>query len=299
MKRKLLGLLTRALVPPFKRKRSPSKLVAVVVPMTNRSELLPDEEISLRHLRQFLGNYDKFLVAPAGMNIMIDGIDTKKFPARFFGSAAAHNRLLGSPEFYNQFLDYEYIFFYHLDSLAFSDQLAAWCGAGWDYIGPPFMNCEATPWVKEPRVGNGGFTLLRVESALKVIHNRHRQQPLSFWLDLFTRHGSQLQPAIRCMEKIYSCFPGSSILRRVLDEWRWSEQPNNNSRNNDMFWSDHARRYLPQFKVATFEEGLRFAFEAAPRKCLEINGGRMPFGCHAWGRYDREFWSAHLLSDAS
>jgi hypothetical protein len=41
---------------------------------------------------------------------------------------------------------------------------------------------------------------------------------------------------------------------------------------------------------------LRFAFEAAPRQCLEMNQGRLPFGCHAWGRYDREFWTPHLLA---
>lgn len=299
MKRKLLGFLTRGLVPPFRRRRPAAKLVAVVVPMANRSELLPDEEISLRHLRRFLGGYDKFLVVPPGMDTMIEGFDLIRFPARFFGSAAAHNRLLGSPGFYNQFLDYEYVFFYHLDSLAFSDQLADWCRAGWDYIGPPFMKCEATPWVKEPRVGNGGFTLLRVESALQVIHNRHRQQPSTFWLDLFTRRGQQLLPVIKCLERMQTRFPGSRLIRRLVDEWQWSENPSANNRNNDMFWSDQARRYLPQFKVATFEEGLRFAFEAAPRKCLEINGGRMPFGCHAWSRYDREFWSSHLLHDPS
>ena len=55
--------------------------------------------------------------------------------------------------------------------------------------------------------------------------------------------------------------------------------------------------YLPEFKVASLEQGLRFAFEASPRTCFEMNGGRLPFGCHAWGRYDREFWTPHLLRD--
>jgi hypothetical protein len=27
-----------------------------------------------------------------------------------------------------------------------------------------------------------------------------------------------------------------------------------------------------------------------------MNGGNMPFGCHAWERYDRRFWEPHLLS---
>ena len=58
-------------------------------------------------------------------------------------------------------------------------------------------------------------------------------------------------------------------------------------RNEDYFWSDEAVHFYPEFKVASFEDGLRFAFEVAPRLCLELNGGKLPFGCHAWPRYDR------------
>jgi hypothetical protein len=41
--------------------------------------------------------------------------------------------------------------------------------------------------------------------------------------------------------------------------------------NNDLFWADQAVKYLPEFKVASLEEGLRFALEAAPRVCFEMN----------------------------
>src|SRR5690606_7208876 len=42
----------------------PQKLVAVVVPASDRAELTADEEISLRHLLHFLGDYDRYLVLP-------------------------------------------------------------------------------------------------------------------------------------------------------------------------------------------------------------------------------------------
>ena len=58
-------------------------------------------------------------------------------------------------------------------------------------------------------------------------------------------------------------------------------------------------RYLPEFKVGTLEQGLAFSFEMEPRRCLERTGGRMPFGCHAWGRYDRAFWEPYLLPEGS
>jgi hypothetical protein len=67
------------------------------------------------------------------------------------------------------------------------------------------------------------------------------------------------------------------------------------SRNTEVVFSDKAIQFLPEFKVASLEDGLRFAFEAAPRQCFELTGGKMPSGCHAWGRYDRAFWESHLL----
>ncbi len=72
-----------------------------------------------------------------------------------------------------------------------------------------------------------------------------------------------------------------------------------NERGNDIFWSDKAKDFLPGFTVGTLEQGLAFSFEMEPRRCLERTGGKMPFGCHAWGRYDRAFWEPYLLPEDS
>jgi hypothetical protein len=63
----------------------------------------------------------------------------------------------------------------------------------------------------------------------------------------------------------------------------------------DIFWSDEAVHYYPEFKIADVATGLRFAFEVSPRVCLERNHHQLPFGCHAWARYDRAFWEPYLL----
>ena len=291
--RNVLKVLTRVLVRPFRRRRPPSKTVAILVPMSTRPDLTEVERISMRHLLHYLGSYDKYLLAPSGMKFEINGFKTQFFSRKFFGSAAAHGKLLGTRAFYKRFLDYDYIFFYHLDSLVFSDQLGAWCARGLDYIGPPWICCKETPWVDRPRVGNGGFTLLRVENALKALTNRYLNQPSSFWLDLFTMWAPRW--LIRLLKKLEVKFPNSRIIACLVWEWRAVENPAALRRNNDIFWSDMAVRYLPEFKVASLEEGLRFAFEAAPRTCMEMSGGNVPFGCHAWERYDRAFWMDYLL----
>ncbi|MCP5549107.1 MAG: hypothetical protein H7A50_17225 [Akkermansiaceae bacterium] len=291
----LLAVFTRWFVKPFERKRPPSKKVAILIPMSSRPGLTEEEEVSMRQLLHHLGSYDKFLLAPKGMKYDLEGFEVRGYPHRFFGSGAAHGRLLGTRGFYRGFLDYDYVFFYHLDSLAFGDELADWCDKGIDYIGPPWIRCEDSPWVKEPRVGNGGFTLLRVDSALKALTNRYLEKPAYFWYDLYTSNAPRWM--IGLTQRLSKAFPGVKLLRRLCEEWDELDQPHRHNRNNDIFWSDMARRFYPDFKVASLEEGLRFAFEVSPKTCYEMNGGKLPFGCHAWAKYDPEFWKAHLVPE--
>jgi hypothetical protein len=66
-------------------------------------------------------------------------------------------------------------------------------------------------------------------------------------------------------------------------------------KNEDIFWGYEAKKYYPEFRIASVEASLRFAFEVAPRLCFELNNHTLPFGCHAWHKYDREFWEPYLL----
>lgn len=276
--------------------RAPTRLVAVVVPLSSDPELSADEEVSLRHVCHFLGGYDRFLIAPRGSGAARDGFTTLEFSHRFFGSATAHHRLLMWRGFYRAFQDYQYILIHHLDALTLSNDLDRWCAAGWDYIGAPWLPCDDTPWVKEPHVGNGGFTLMKVASALEVLHNRHHLEPHSYVADLVIRNGDLLRPLFRTATRLAEPAGRPAPLQRVLQFWERHEALALNGLNNDYFWSFDAVRYLPSFSVAPVAEGLRFAFEAAPRTCFELNHRQMPFGCHAWTKFDRAFWEPHLLA---
>jgi hypothetical protein len=50
---------------------------------------------------------------------------------------------------------------------------------------------------------------------------------------------------------------------------------------------------MEKFYRAFAEYG--FSFEVAPRYCFKMNRERLPFGCHAWSKYDQEFWEPFLL----
>lgn len=272
----------------------PKHSVAIVVPWPGDDELTESQQISLRHLLHYLGGNDIYLIVPWGKRCRIDGIKTMRFRPRYFGSAAAHGLLLMTKGFYKKFRHYEHVMFYHLDSLVFSDELAEWCDKAYDYIGAPWFKCGDSPWVDRARVGNGGFALLRVSKAIEALDARHRYIRGSRWLDLHVMWVPEF--VVNGMERLAKWFPNFKILGRMVDEWRQFMDPATNNRNNDIFWSDMAKYYLPEFRVASFHEGLRFAFEVAPHECFRMNGGNMPFGCHAWERYDRRFWEPHLLS---
>ena len=160
----MLTSLTKLLVPPYRPTRPPSKMVAIIVPLPNQRDLSNDERVSMRHLVHYLGSYDKYLIAPPGIHLNFEGFAVRRVSRKYFGSNRAHGRLLYLPKFWATFEDYKFVLMYHLDALVFRDELLQWCETGLDYVGAPFIPCAVNPWVKEPRVGNGGFALMKVEA---------------------------------------------------------------------------------------------------------------------------------------
>lgn len=266
----------------------PRKRVAIAVPVADRPDLLPDEEVSFRHLVRYLDEYDRYLIAPNGAKIQLPGCEVKTFSRRFFGSAEAHKRLLLSRRFYEAFEEYEFLLIFHLDALVFRDELATWCERGFDYIAAPWLVDREDPSKGFSRVGNGGFSLRRVPSFLKVFDSKRRwSDPRDYW----RTRVAQAPWSVRLAR-----LPKAIVKHvRVFNGPRW--QMRRWYKNEDFFWADRAKHYEPEFRVASVEEGLRFAFEVAPRYCFERNGERLPFGCHAWPFYDRAFWEPHLLMD--
>jgi hypothetical protein len=215
----------------------------------------------------------------------------KHFPGRFFGSAIAHSRLMLSPAFYQAFADYKFVLLHHLDALVLEDRLEEWCERDLDYVGAPWLHCEDSPWVNVPRVGNGGFSLRKIASFLKVINStRLQESPAEYWERFAASRPRPVRYANiwRKYLKHLRVFNGARWQMRC-----WSGR--GNQINEDYFWSDEAVKFYPEFKVASVETGLQFAFEVAPKRCLQLNNGKLPFGCHAWPRYDRSFWEPYLL----
>jgi hypothetical protein len=268
-------------------------LVAVAVPLSNRMGFTEEEEISLRHLNRHLSQFDRYFIIPENQDINLGGFHVKRFPADFFGSVDAHRKLLFSTSFYEAFGDYRFILIYHLDALVFSNQLVKWCETGFDYIAAPWIRHPDAPYFGNPeyegKVGNGGFSLRCVQSFLAVLNSR------KLWRNPFRcaahdlLYGTFHDRCTRLKNLFHYWHPKHNGIQHEMASYR---------QNEDHFWPNRASHYYAPFKVAPINIALQFAFECVPRYCYELNERKLPFGCHAWGRYDRDFWLPHLIAKA-
>jgi hypothetical protein len=263
---------------------------AVVITLSNRTSYTPDEELSFRHARHYLGRYDSYVLMPNSHQGTYPGLMPQRFPDRYFASARAFGSLLLSERFYRAFLAYDFVLIHHLDSIVLSDQLTEWCRAGYDYIGAPRPVSADVVGEGKHTVRSGGFSLRRVPSFLRVLtsrryfvepdtcRERHLEQTTGGWRRL-------LDTPRKYLQRLAPLNDVHGHIRRAL----------RGHVSEDRFWSEYATQYDPEFRVAPVDVSLRFAFEAEPRDSFRRIGGEMPFGAHRWNTTDRAFYESSLL----
>ncbi|SKC16826.1 DUF5672 family protein [Dyadobacter psychrophilus] len=242
--------------------------VAVVIPVY-KSVMSDNEKLSLMQCMEVLGTYPVKIVKPASLDLnavkaTYPNIELVSFDDVFFADVAAYNRLMISIDFYKKFLAYEYILIYQLDAYVFHDSLLEWCAKGFDYIGAPSLHLPAFDSLKAASYQQFADAL----STHRVVFNG----------------GLSLRriPAIIRYLKIYNAFYPAWV------------------GNEDMLFSQEATRLIPMklfLKLPSWHEALGFAFEKSPAATYEITQHKLPFGCHAWERYDPQFWSTFIVEN--
>ena len=261
----------------------------ILVPIY-RVELTSDEEISLASIRKHLSGYDICFVAPESLDlnsIIQSGESVERFPDDYFSGIEGYNRLLKSRGFYQRFTNLDYLLIAQLDCLIFSSNLNEWMDRGWDYLAAPWFKGFSEEHTSGLwRVGNGGLSLRRVESYLRVLS----QQVVSG--SIYPRWGHYAwKPPFESMEPgLYQKVSALHWINPFAKVHVLEDELSRFTYNEDVFWAIEATKFDPSFQVAPAEAALSFAFEASPRWSLKQTGGRLPLGCHAWARYDRNFW---------
>jgi len=264
--------------------------VAVVVPVY-REGLLPDEEIAIRHLRRHFGGYDCYQVSPRSLTFQIDGLKLSNHEDQWFTGVTSYSQFLLSKSFYEGFADYDYILIYQLDCLVFRDELQWWCEQGYDYIGAPLFKVNNNPQSGFSGACNGGLSLRKVSAFLNVLNSRrYVDEKVSFLADVFHQPFVEVRP-LPFVKRWKKRIEVAREVRQGVKQYAAGY-----SVNEDHFWSGRASYFYPGFAVAPPEVALAFAFESAPAWCFERNRRQLPLGAHAWQKWDRGFWEAHLLN---
>ena len=268
------------------------KGVCVVIPVYKESPSI-DEQFSIRQTVKVLGQHDLALVCPNSLNIteytelaseFHTTLKVKCFQDQYFKDINGYNRLLLSPSFYQAFKSYKYILISQPDAYVFRDELIEWCDEDYDFIGAPLIGqFTDTTFSETMRVGNGGFSLRNVQTALRYFNSRKnvfspRQAAnrIALWK----------KPQTRIFVWIMMLFGWHNKPKTVANDWNYNE---------DDFWSgllDNSRYAL---KKPSPKEALAFSFERFPSELYRINGEKLPFGCHAWRKYEySEFWATFM-----
>lgn len=239
--------------------------VAIVVPLY-QTVLSEAERASLVQCVRVLGTYPIILLKPEGLNVdkllmEFPTLRTQDFSDHFFTGTDSYNKMLTSLDFYQHFTSYDYVLIHQLDAYVFHDELPYWCAQKLDYIGAPSVhqeNVNALPAGAEQEFA-------RTLSSQRIVFNG----------GLSLR---RVQGLIRYL-KIY---------QRFYPPWRGNE---------DMLFSLEATRLIPMklfIRLPTWQQALRFAFEKSPAASYQLTQNHLPFGCHAWERYDPEFWQEFI-----
>lgn len=258
--------------------------VNIVVPIY-KTQLSDDDKLSLDRLVGVLGDFETTVVHPEGLDLAqvkerYPKFEYKAFDPRFFAGKLGYNDFMLSVEFYEAFLDWDYILIYQTDAFVFRNELQAWCDKGYDYIGAPWLfkdwhrtyvylelsgiKSAYLKWRKgiterkiaRGKVGNGGFSLRR---------------PRTHY-DFLLAHAELAE-----------------FYKSKATHPRYYE---------DVFWAVEPVRQGADFKIPKSAEAIYFSFDQYPDLGYQVTDHVLPFGCHGFNkRKAKSFWKP-LIADA-
>lgn len=265
------------------------KKCAVVIPIYQFPLTLEDQQ-SLTMARDLLASHPRIIISPLSLEVpfeFLNGEQVLRFPDACFTYPDGYNRMLMSKFFYKVFEQFQYILIYQLDCLVFRDELSMWCEKGYDYIGSPWYENYIYSYQEKSKwwIGNGGFSLRKVSTALDVLSKKIKTAD-RYQLLLSSRAQANRH------KRIFWCT--YRFVKSLFGLWTVEDELNSYGESEDRFWSLDAGKFLKEYKVAPVKEGMLFGFEQYPEKCFQENGGVIPFGCHAWAKHNRGFIESML-----
>lgn len=208
-----------------------------------------------------------------------------------------YNNLLLNIEFYEFYKSYSHILIAQMDAYTFSDQLIKWCNSDWDYIGAPiyYWNKYSDPYYF--CCGDGGFNLRSITKTIEVI----QKNPIIYKFDDFKIESKKY--SIEGKIVLFLKFLATKLLRKDR-----IQRPFINSKleklfikfyifiNEDVTYGKFLPKYFPYFKVANFDDSIKFSIASKVTESLQILDFQLPFGAHAWWRNEENLnaWEKYI-----
>lgn len=237
-----------------------------------------EEKVALIQCQNILSSYPIYLLHPAGMNTqayqnIFPSLKRLVAPAESMASISAYNKLMVSPFIFNALEAYSHILIHEPDAIVLKDELIYWCEQDSDYIGAPWFasnhQLDAT--------GNFGLSLINVRAANSLFATNPRWCSISMIIrDLARGFRGQKGMFKRALKSMGPYGKISHAYHLYNDHC-------------DIFWSYLVPKVAPKFRIADPEKAVYFSWEMNPQKCFEICNGNLPFGIHAWDKYDPIF----------
>ena len=269
--------------------------VVVIIP-TFQEVLTNSQLLSLKQCFNVLKKYSIVIVCPENLNTQLyieesnkNGLTLKieKFNQKYFEGIRGYNDLLLGSSFFERFNEYEYLLIYQLDAFVFKDELIDWCNKRIDYIG--------APWIKETAignsekylaVGNGGFSLRNISNSLRILRRIEKLRKLRwFWFKSRLQGVLKFELFIHYSKKLWN-IKSTDHLKTVLHY---------DYTNEDEYWSLILANFFDDFKIANASDAINFSLETNAKQLFNQNNCHLPFGCHAWEKYDPEFWKKFIM----
>lgn len=236
--------------------------VVVTIPVYKK-EMSEFEKVSFVQCCKILNKYNFSLICPENLDLINYkrilrkyniNYAVEKFDDKFFKNVKSYNELMLSVDFYKKFQEYEFMLVHQLDAYVFKNKLEYWCNKDFDYIG--------APWFESHNLSDKNSKLIEPSA-----NGGFSLRKIQSFIDILENAGE---------------------VKAFIDEFI------KEGVNEDLFFSQYTRDIEKDFKVALTEDAIKFSFECQPERLFAMTGKKLPFGCHAWERYNFDFWEKFI-----
>ena len=208
-----------------------------------------------------------------------------------------YNKLKISIFFYELFKEFEFLITYELDAWVFRDEVEYWCKKDYDYIGAPWTDfCHYKGEILEG-VGNSGFSLRKVTSCINSLRSLRILRVLDQYKN-FNWKG-MLARLPKLSGQLVGAFSETEIKLDLHEDIFWCKvlpsYLNNRKYNSKLIQFLSTVLVRNKYIIALKDVAMQFSFETEAENFFKLNNEKLPFGCHAWEKYEPVFWKEFIL----